>query len=196
MNVKATLLAAGFALSASAAAAADDCTNVGVEDFFDLDEDQVVAVYACLEAKMAEGYAKNDDPAAKEFRDWTATATRAAVAGPHGGRLLLTFANDVAAESYLKFADEIEMPVGSVLAKESISLSKKKKTARPGPLFLMTKMEAGSLPETDDWLYGMVQPNGKTAKFKQSFCHNCHEGWAEQDNLAYPLEEVRVSSDG
>lgn len=195
MKFKATLLAAGLTLTAGAAAA-QDCTNVGVEDFFDLDEDQVIAVYDCLEAKMAEGYASGDDPVAAEFRSWTATATRAAVAGPHGNRLLLTFANDIAAESYLKFADEIEMPVGSVLAKESISLSKKKQTARPGPLFIMTKMEAGSIPETDDWLYGGVQPNGKPMKFKQSFCHNCHEGWAEQDNLAYPLEEVRVSSGG
>lgn len=195
MKFQATLLAAGFALSANMAAA-QDCTNVGVDDFFDLEEDAVVALYDCLQAKMADGYAKGDNDVAAEFRGWTKTATRPAVAGPHGNRLLHTFANDIAAESYLKFADEIEMPVGSILAKESISLSKKKKTARPGPLFIMTKMDAGSIPETDDWLYGGVQPNGKPMKFKQSFCHNCHEGWSEQDNLGYPVEEVRVSSGG
>ena len=194
MKIKATIAAAGLALAANSAAAADDCTNVGVEEFWDLEGAQVEALYDCLEGKMAEGYAKEGDPIASEFRSWTVTQTRPAVAGPHGNRLLQTFANDIAAESYLKFSDEIEMPVGSVLAKESISISKKKKTARPGPLFIMTKMEAGSIPETDDWLYGMVQPNGKPAKFKQSFCHNCHEGWAEQDNLGYPLEEVRVGS--
>ncbi len=196
MKIRATLLAAGFALSASAAAAADDCTNVGVDDFFDLEEDKVVALYACLKDKMAEGYAKEGDEVGSNFRDWAVTSTRPAVAGPHGNRLLQTFANDIAAESYLQFAEEIEMPVGSVLAKESISLSKKKKTARPGPLFIMTKMEAGSIPETDDWLYGGLQPNGKPMKFKQSFCHDCHAGWADSDNLAYPLEEVRIGADG
>ena len=104
-------------------------------------------------------------------------------------------ANDIAAEQYLKFEEGgFVMPVGSVLAKESISFSKKKKTARPGPLFLMTKMETGSIPETDDWLYGGVQPNGKVMKVKQAFCHDCHTAWSERDALAYPLEEVRIGS--
>ena len=60
----------------------------------------------------------------------------------------------------------------------------------------MTKMEAGSIPETNDWLYGGLQPNGKPMKFKQAFCHDCHAGWEEQDFLAYPLEEVRLGSGG
>ena len=84
------------------------------------------------------------------------------------------------------------MPVGSVLAKESISLSIKKKKARPGPLFIMTKMEAGSIPETNDWLYAGLQPNGKVMKIKQSFCHDCHEAYEDSDYLAYPVEEVHL----
>jgi len=193
---RAMTLAAGFALTAGAAAA-QDCTNIGVESFFDLEEAQVVSLYDCLKDKMAEGYAKEGDEVGSNFRNWAPTATRIAVAGPHSERLLLTFANDIAAEQYLKFEEEgVEMPVGSILAKESISISKKKKTARPGPLFIMTKMETGSIPETDDWLYGGLQPNGKPMKFKQSFCHNCHIGWEDQDALAYPLEEVRIGSGG
>lgn len=189
-------IVAGLALSGTQAFA-DDCTNVGVESAWDLEEAQVVALYDCLKDKMAAGYAKAGDETGSAFRDWTATSTRPAVAGPHGNRLLQTFANDIAAEQYLKFAEDgVVMPVGSVLAKESISFSKKKKTARPGPLFVMTKMEAGSIPETGDWLYGGLQPNGKPMKFKQSFCHDCHAGWAEQDFLAYPLEEVRIGSGG
>jgi hypothetical protein len=123
------------------------------------------------------------------------TSTRPAVAGAHGSRLLQTFANDVAAEQYLKFATEgVDMPAGSILAKESISISKKKKEARTGPLFIMTKGEEGSAPDTADWGYAGVQPNGKPMKFKQSFCHDCHVSWEAQDMLAYPLEEVRVSN--
>ena len=86
------------------------------------------------------------------------------------------------------------MPAGSVLAKESISISSKKKEARTGPLFIMTKGEEGSSPDTGDWVYAGVQPNGKPMKFKQSFCHDCHVAWEAQDMLAYPLEEVRVSN--
>jgi len=179
--MKRFLLSAAACLTFSGTAAlADECTNVGVESAWDLEEAQVVSLYECLKGKMATGYAKAGDEVGSAFRDWAVTSTRPAVAGPHGNRLLQTFANDIAAEQYLKFAEEgVVMPVGSVLAKESISFSKKKKTARPGPLFIMTKMEAGSIPETDDWLYGGLQPNGKPMKFKQAFCHDCHAGWAE-----------------
>jgi hypothetical protein len=81
-----------------------------------------------------------------------------------------------------------------VLAKESITISTKKKEAAVGPLFIMTKGEAGSAPETGDWVYSAVQPNGKPMTFKQSFCHDCHVAWEAQDMMAYPMEEVRVSN--
>lgn len=189
----AALIAAGATFGASSAHAA--CEQVGVESAFDLEEAQVVALYECIGDKMVEGYTKGDNEIAAAYRNWAPTATRPAVAGPHGNRFLNTFANDIAAEQYLKFEEEgFVMPVGSVLAKESISISKKKKEARVGPLFIMTKLESGAAPETADWLYSGVQPNGKPMKFKQSFCHDCHAGWEAQDYLAYPLEEVRVSA--
>jgi hypothetical protein len=107
---------------------------------------------------------------------------------------LQTWANDIAAEQYLKFAEEgVDMPVGSVLAKESFKIHKKKKKAVVGPLFIMTKLEKGASPDTDDWLYSGLQPNGKPMKFKQSFCSDCHVSWEDQDDLAYPAEEVRIT---
>ena len=154
---------AGTALPVSAQDCPTDAT-----DNFDLDGGAVVALYACIEASMAEAYAKNDDPSAKTYRSWTVTSTRPAVAGPHGERFLQTFANDLAAEEYLKFAyDGVEMPVGSVLAKESFTI--RDGQAVVGPLFLMTKVSRDNAPDTDGWLYGAVQPNGKTMGFAQSF---------------------------
>ncbi len=191
MKLTATFAAA---LTLSAGIAAADCAAVTVEDAFDLDESAINALYDCLGDKMAEGYAKGGDEIGSNFRSWAVTSTRPAVAGPHGNRALQTFANDIAAEQYLKYEDEgVVMPVGSVLAKESITISIKKKKARPGPLFIMTKLEAGAAPDTGDWLYAGLQPNGKVMKVKQSFCHDCHVGWEASDMLAYPLEEVRLS---
>jgi hypothetical protein len=86
------------------------------------------------------------------------------------------------------------MPAGSVLAKESITISTKKKTARPGPLFIMTKGEEGAAPDAGDWIYSALMPNGKEMKIKQAFCHDCHIAWEAQDMLAYPVEEVRISN--
>ncbi len=143
---------------------------------------------------MAEGYAKGDNAVAGAYRGWTGTGTRAGVAGPKGKRLLLTFANEIAAPEYLKFAEEnVTMPVGSVLAQESFSISTKKKQARVGPLFIMTKVATDRAPKTGDWVYSGVQSNGKPMKFKQSFCHDCHAAFKNQDFLGYPLEDVRVA---
>lgn len=194
MSIRTTFAAAMATALLSTPALAAECA-VDVEDPFDLEAAQITEIYACLKDAMAAGYAKEGDAVASNYRAWTVSSTRPAVAGPHGSRLLQTFANDIAAEQYLKFAEEgVVMPVGSVLAKESITISKKKKQAVVGPLFIMTKMEDGSIPETADWLYAGIQPNGKVMKFKQSFCHDCHAGYAGQDMLAYPLEEVRVGN--
>lgn len=184
--------AIGLALTATTAFA-EDCAAITVEDSFDLEPDAIVALYDCLNEKMATGYAKEGNEIGSNFRSWAATSTRPAVQGAHGNRILNTFANDIAAEQYLKYQEEgFTMPVGSILAKESITVSIKKKKARPGPLLMMTKMEAGSIPETNDWLYTGIQPNGKTMKVKQSFCHDCHEPYEDSDFLAYPIEEVRL----
>ncbi len=181
------------ALFFSTTAHAADCAT-DVEDPFDLDEAGVNALYECISDKMIEGYNKAGDETAAVYRDWQVTATRPAVQGAHQERFLLTFANDIAAEQYLKFAEEgVDMPAGSVLAKESFKINKKKKKAVVGPLFLMTKVEEGGAPETNDWVYGGLLPNGKPMKFKQAFCHDCHSAWEDQDYLAYPVEEVRLT---
>ena len=187
-----TVLAAAFVGLAAAPALAQDCTAEG--DAFDFDDAQVNALYDCIKDQMAERYAKEGDEVGGAYRSWAATATRPAVAGPHGERFLNTFVNDIAAEQYLKFEEEFEaMPVGSVIAKESFKMNKGK--ARVGPLFIMTKVAAGEAPDAGDWVYDALQPNGKVMKIKQSFCADCHLGWDYRDSLAYPLEEVRLTSE-
>ncbi len=194
MTIRLNLVTLTAASLFATTALAEEC-KTSVEDAFDLEAAQINEIYACISAKMLEGYTKGDNEVAAAYRNWTPTATRPAVAGPHGNRLLNTFANDIAAEQYLKFEEEgVVMPAGSVLAKESIKINVKKEKAVVGPLFIMTKGDAGAAPEANDWIYSAVQPNGKPMKIKQSFCHNCHEGFAEQGDLGYPVEEVRISN--
>ncbi len=194
MTLSRLIAAAVTGLALTSGAYAADC-KTNVEDAFDLEAADINEIYTCISAKMLEGYTKGDNEVAAVYRDWAPTATRPAVAGPHGNRLLNTFANDIAAEQYLKFEEDgVVMPAGSVLAKESIKINVKKGKAVVGPLFIMTKGEAGAAPDAGDWIYSAVQPNGKPMKIKQSFCHNCHEAFEGQDALGYPLEEVRVSN--
>ena len=190
-----TILATATALAALAAAPAlaqDACTIEG--DHWDMGDAEVAALYDCIEARMVEGYTKEGNAVAAEYRGWTPSATRMAVAGPHGERFLNTFVNDIGAAQYLAFAEgDFEMPVGSILAKESVA--NRKGTARVGPLFIMEKVAAGGAAEAyDNWVYSGVQPNGKPLRISQDFCHDCHAAFEASDSMGYPLEEVRVSN--
>ncbi|MBD3625344.1 MAG: cytochrome P460 family protein [Rhodobacteraceae bacterium] len=175
------------------AAVAQDCTAEG--DAWDLDADAVTALYDCIESAMVDGYTSGDNDVAPVYRDWTASSTRPAVAGPHGERFLQTFVNDTGAEQYLAFeVGMFEMPAGTVLAKESFKLTDG--TASVGPLFIMSKVASGEADEYDNWVYSAVQPNGAAMQISQSFCHDCHAAFEDQDSMGYPLEDVRVGSGG
>ena len=192
------IAAAGLAAVAmmgghGAQAQADPTCTTDAESVWDMSAEEVTSFYACMEAWMARCYAQNGHEVGANYRDWTVSSTRPAVAGPHSARLLQTFANDTAAGQYLKFESEgVEMPAGSVLAKESFSIQNG--TGVIGPLFIMTKLEEGASPETDDWRYGMLNNSGGEMRVSQKFCSDCHANWASQDMMAYPMEEVRVSN--
>ncbi len=183
--------AAALAILAVAPAAAQEaCTVDGTA--WDLDAAGIDALYDCMSARMLEGYLRDGDAVAGAFRGWTQASTRPAVAGPHGERLLNTFVNEAGAAQYLAFErGGFAMPVGSVIAKESIAV--REGTARVGPLFVMTKVEDAG--EYGDWLYSAVQPNGKPMRISQSFCHDCHAAFEDSDSMGYPLEEVRAAAD-
>ncbi len=185
-------LAIAFALFGTAATA-QDC-SIGDADPWELTAEQVNEVYSCLEDALAAGYAAGDNAVAAEYREWAATATRPGLAGPHGERLLMTFANDIAAEQYLAYEiGNFSMPVGSVLAKESFKFADGG-AVRNGPLFIMEKVAAGTADEFDNWVYSAVQPNGNPMGISQQFCHDCHAAFEDQDSMGYPLEEVRLTN--
>ncbi len=172
---------------------AQDCSVAPDTDPYDLSAEAVEALYACVEGAMIDGYTAGDNAVAAAYRDWTVTSTRPAVAGPHGERFLQTFANDVAAGQYTAFeSGEFEMPAGSVLAKESFTLSGGE--PRPGPLFVMEKVT--DAPDFDNWVYSAVQPDGAKMNVGQSFCHDCHGAFSASDSMGYPLPEVRIAAGG
>ncbi len=105
MTIRTFLVTALAGAALTTGAFAEDC-KTDVEDAFDLEAAEINEIYACISAKMLEGYTKGDHEVAAVYRDWTPTATRPAVAGPHGNRLLNTFANEIAAEQYLKFEED------------------------------------------------------------------------------------------
>ena len=183
------LLTAGL----GGAASAQDCAID--KDPWELSGDEITAVYACISDALAAGYAAGDNPVAAEYRGWTATATRPGLHGAHSERLLLTFANDIGAEAYMRYevSDTVTMPVGTILAKESFGF-RDTGAVRRGPLFIMEKVAAGEADDYDNWVYSGVQPNGAPLNISQAFCHDCHAAYSDQDSLGYPLEDIRITN--
>jgi hypothetical protein len=166
------------------------------KEVFDFDEAEVAALYVCVADNLAAGYAAHDDAVGSVYRTWGNAATGPAVPGIHGERFLNTFVNEIGYDTYIQYAygDDFVMPAGTVIAKESYKL-RGDGTPRLGPLFIMTKVEAGTdAEEFGNWVYSGVQPNGKTMGVKQSFCHDCHAAYADQDSLGYPVEDVRLGA--
>ena len=195
MRRTAILAAAAAAIFAGPAAAA--CTAPAAAE--DLTADQAAAVYDCMKAEMLAGYSKGPKrwikaEYVKDYRGWTAASTAPAAPGVHGDRFLMTYVNDAGADAYLAFAEEgVDMPVGTVVAKESFTIGKGGK-AKAGPLFLMEKAAKGASPQTNDWYYMMVSAGGAPVAVPVvQACHGCHAGYEDTDGMGYPEESVRAS---
>ncbi len=195
-TLRTAVAAAGFLAIASAAQAAS--CDPG-KDGNDLTFEEAQVVYDCIAADLHAGYMKGDKKwipigYVADYRSWTSANTLPANPGFHGGRFLLTWINDVGAEEYLKFAEEnVSIPAGTVIAKESFSVTVAGKVKK-GPLFIMEKRVAGVSPETNDWYYMAVAPTGMPMAVNViKACSECHQGnFGFQGGLGYPEPEVRV----
>jgi len=166
----------------------------------ELSFEEANVVYNCISDALLAGYNTGDkrwvnaDHVAN-YRNWTQASTLPANPGFHTERFLMTWVNDVGASEYLKYADNPTIPAGTVLAKESFSVTEGGKVVK-GPLFLMEKAPAGAAPKTDDWFYTMVSAKGAPQGINVvTACSECHQGnFGAQGGLGYPVEEVRVAN--
>lgn len=144
-------------------------------------------------------YGDSDLPEAKSFLDWKKFATTPYVSATHGGRFVVNYANDIGEEPYGRYEAIGTMPPGGITAKPSFTISQDG-VAALGPLFLMEKMEAGWYPQSGDWRYTMVMPDGTVFgrtlgqnSDAVAFCIDCHAAVGDtQDHLFLLPEEVRV----
>jgi len=186
----------GVGLGTSPAAASCD-TGKSVDD---MSYQDAQAAYDCLKDDLLAGYQKKNKrwiPAAyvQDYRSWAPANTLPANPGFHGGRFLLTFVNPTGAEAYMRYAEDPDIPAGTVIAKESFRVTESGKVQK-GPLFLMEKVAAGTSPETMDWYYMAVAPNGAPMAVNvMSACNTCHiDNFGHQGGLGYPVEEVRLTN--
>lgn len=152
------------------------------------------AIYDCIRPELVKGYQKKGkNPIAMAYTDWKPVSRGPAAPGVHSEQHLMTYVNDTGFESYVEFRTQgADMPVGTQIAKEAFSFKKNGKVKR-GPLLMMEKVGVDNAPDTGGWEYSGVKPNGKKLKVDgKGFCHACHQAYAGQDFLGYPVPAVRV----
>jgi hypothetical protein len=162
-----------------------------------LSDAEALSIYDRILDDMVAGYRLSRDPIATRFVTWRRYNRVPYRSATHGERFVNNYAN-ARAQGYGPRL-EAPMPPGAILAKDSFTV-----TARgdvfTGPLFLMEKMPAGSSPETRDWRYTMIMPDGSLFGItggegheRMTFCATCHEGAGRaMDDLFFVPEPYRL----
>ena len=181
-----------FAFSFQSQAYAQSCKAPGPAS--DMTAEQMDTLYECLRPIFVESYAKKKKEIGVAYSSWKGVSTRPAAPGVHSGQHLMTYVNDIGFDQYIQYnADNTEMPIGTIIAKESFTIKDSGKI-KYGPLLIMTKV-GDEKADTGGWDYTGLKPNGKTLKVdKKGFCHACHQAYAAQDSLGYPVPDVRVTA--
>ena len=101
------------------------------------------------------------------------------------------------AKNYGSLTKGIKLPVGSVLAKDSFTVTEEGKVFA-GALFVMEKLSAGASLDNADWRYVMIMPDGSLfgdsmgdGAEEMTFCHVCHKVKASRDYLYFVPKKYR-----
>lgn len=187
-----SLVALG-ALSAFSQTAYAACPLPEGKKVEDLTQEEINAHYECSRDELVKSYQKGEQALALEYTKWKAGATGPAKPGWHSNRYLMTYVNEIGHSTYVQYKAGIEFPIGTIAIKESYKIKKSGKLTK-GPLLAMEKVGLEKAPKTGGWYYSGVTRNGGKMGVSQKFCHNCHQNYAFQDYMGYPVESVRIKN--
>ncbi len=157
---------------------------------------EAMSAYDNVSGQMFKGYAGSKDSVAKAYGAWRRHNSVPYISDTHGNRFVNNYANPIA-KRYGKMNPGETLPAGSILAKDSFTVTKDR-AIFAGALFLMEKLPKGRDPNTGDWRYQMIMPDGSLFGDTQgaganevAFCHDCHTAESDNDFLFYVPEKVR-----
>lgn len=161
---------------------------------------QLIGIYKRLLDDMSAGYGISGNPVAKSYRKWKKYNKTPYLSSSHGRRYLNNYANRTAM-AYGRFEKAGTMPVGSIIAKDSFTVTEDG-TIAPGSLYIMEKMQKGFNYVSGDWRYTMIMPDGSIFgatlgenSQKVKFCISCHLAAQKTDHLRFIPNKYRVRSD-
>lgn len=192
-----TVLFVGF--TASFAQTTDQDAHLAIENPAELTKDEARQHYKSLARRMARGYGAAQLELLLNYQAWPLFNDAPYISATHGQRFVNSYANRMA-HNYGTMQEGDSLPVGSVLAKDSMTVTDEG-NIHPGALFVMEKLPAGTNPETADWRYIMVMPDGSLFGDTMgdragavAYCHVCHEAVADRDYTFYVPEEFRIEN--
>ncbi len=159
---------------------------------------EALTIYDNVTDEMAKGYAVSMDPAALRFRKWRRFNTSPYKSATHGNRYVNNYVNGTGVSAYGSMDDGGQMPVGSIIAKDSFTVTSDT-AVFAGALFVMEKMAKDTRPKTGDWRYAMIMPDGSYLgdtegdnADKVGFCNECHKTKAKNDYLFFIPKKYRM----
>jgi hypothetical protein len=178
----------------------NDEGHLTIEDPGRLSEGRINEVYRMLGAQMVEGYGLSELPFGREYLEWRVYNRLPYLSATHGNRYVNSYAN-AAAERYGALKPGERYAVGAVFAKDSFTVTKAGEVF-PGALFVMEKLAAGANPDTADWRYVMIMPDGSLfgdsagdTAAQVAYCHDCHAQRAQDDFVFFVPEAFRRASE-
>ncbi len=163
----------------------------------DLKPKEATEIYNIIISALKAGYGRSGHPVAETYQGWKRYNTAPYISISHGNHYLNNYANSTA-KAYGAFEDAGTMPVGSIIAKDSFSITTSRGIVL-GPLFIAQKMPPGFNDVTADWKYTEILPdgtplgetNGEGAE-RVEYCIACHLAVEHQDHLYFVPEQYRI----
>ncbi|KIC40680.1 hypothetical protein RA27_13010 [Ruegeria sp. ANG-R] len=197
-GILAVLAICAVSVPEGVAQASDQDAHLAIENPAELTKDEAQQHYRSLIRRMSRGYAAAQLDLIRNYQNWPLFNDAPYISATHGQRYVNSYANRMA-HNYGTLQEGDVLPAGSVLAKDSMTVTDEG-NVHPGAMFVMEKLPAGTNPETADWRYIMVMPDGSlfgdTMGFRAAavdYCHVCHEAVADRDYTFYVPEEYRVA---
>ncbi|WFE90475.1 cytochrome P460 family protein [Roseibium porphyridii] len=173
-------------------------SHITIENPADLAGPEASAIYDDLKDRLATNYAMSQLKEIEDYQSWPLFNTAPYISATHGQRYVNNYANAVAS-NYADLEEGELLPTGSILVKDSITVTDDGGIF-PGALFGMEKLASGASPETADWRYFMVIPDGSiygdttgANPDLMTYCHVCHKAVADRDYTFYVPEDFRLT---
>lgn len=155
-----------------------------------LDAERGAEIYEIVRAGMTVGYSLSGLDIARNYQNWRRYNNAPYLSATHGNHYLNNYANEVA-RAYGDFEGAGRLPVGSVIAKDSFSVTESGGILL-GSLFIMEKMPQGFSYVSGDWKFTLVKPDGTifgatngAGSARVEYCITCHLSRERYDHLYF-----------